>query len=110
MVNYTNEQLKKDLKLFLTKVQKKYPLKKALLFGSRARGDYFLDSDVDVILVSEHFAGRATERMSDVIPLWTASVDIEPLCYTPEEFNKKKKQIGLVQQAIKEGRDVTAMA
>jgi len=30
-------------------------------------------------------------------------LDIEPLCYTPEEFEKKKKQIGIVSRAVKEG-------
>ena len=110
MVRYTNEQMKKDLKVFLSKVKKKYPLEKALLFGSRARGDYFLDSDVDVVLVSEAFQGRITERMGEMMFLWTAPVDLEPLCYTSEEFKKKKKQIGIVQQAVKEGVDLTAMA
>ncbi|MCJ7675294.1 MAG: hypothetical protein MUO33_09105 [Sedimentisphaerales bacterium] len=30
-------------------------------------------------------------------------IEIEPLCYTPEEFEAKKKQIGIVIEAIKEG-------
>jgi hypothetical protein len=30
-------------------------------------------------------------------------IEIEPLCYTPEEFEVKKNQIGIVSEAIKEG-------
>jgi len=30
-------------------------------------------------------------------------IEIEPLCYTPEESEAKKKQIGIVSEAIKEG-------
>ena len=29
--------------------------------------------------------------------------DIEPLCYTPSEFRKKRNQLGIVQEAEKEG-------
>gem|GEM_PF-4438397 len=29
-----------------------------------------------------------------------------PLCYTPEEFEEKKKEIGIVRQAVEEGIDL----
>jgi hypothetical protein len=35
--------------------------------------------------------------------MWTGNVDIEPLCYTKKEFEKKKRQIGIIQHAITEG-------
>ncbi|MBI2151376.1 nucleotidyltransferase domain-containing protein [Candidatus Woesearchaeota archaeon] len=109
MVKYTNEKLKKDLSRFIRKVQQNYILKEALLFGSRARGDNFLDSDVDILLVSDNFKGKLmTERMSDILTYWTAPIDLEPLCYTAEEFNRKKKQFGIVQQAVKEGVSVNS--
>lgn len=104
MVKYTNEKLKKDLSLFIKKVKKHYVLEKALLFGSRAREDNFLDSDADILLVSDSFKGKLmSERMSDILVYWTAPIDLEPLCYTSEEFKRKKKQFGIVQQAVKEG-------
>jgi len=90
---------------FLKKVNKKYKLDKAIFFGSRARGDYFNDSDYDIIIVSSEFEGIFfTERIAKMYEFWDYfPLEIEPLCYTPEEFEIKKNQIGIVQQAIKEG-------
>ncbi len=34
---------------------------------------------------------------------WDESVDIEAVCYTPEEFETKAKQRGIVRKAIEEG-------
>ena len=107
MVKYTDEMMKRDLNKFKNRVKKKFKLDKIILFGSRARGDFFLDSDVDLIIVSEDFKDKFfTSRMSDILEFWDAPVDLEPLCYTPEEFKKKKKQIGTVRQALKEGIEI----
>ena len=107
MVKYTNERMKRDLKKFLRLTKKNYNIKKAILFGSRARGDYFLDSDVDIILVSENFKNfKFTDRIANISEFWNSPVDLEPLCYTPEEFERKKKQIGIVRQAVKEGIEI----
>ena len=108
MVTYTNEMMFKHLKKLLKKIQKEYEVRKMLLFGSRARGDYFLDSDVDIIIISPQFEGVFfTQRMANISEKWEGKVDIEPLCYTPEEFERKKKQIGIVKQAVKEGIEIT---
>jgi len=90
---------------FLRKVRRKYKIEKAIFFGSRARGDNFKDSDYDVILVSPDFRGIFfTKRIAMLYEFWSHyPLEIEPICYTPEEFEKKKKQIGIVRQAVEEG-------
>jgi predicted nucleotidyltransferase len=104
MAQYTNERVKKIIKKYLKNINKKFKLEKTILFGSRARGDYFLNSDVDIILISKDFKKLPfRKRMAEVMAEWDEYIDIEPLCYTPEEFEKKKKQIGIVKQAVKEG-------
>ncbi len=40
---------------FVSKIAQDYHLKRAILFGSRARGDYLKESDFDLILVSDDF-------------------------------------------------------
>ena len=71
---------------------------------SRARKDNFVESDVDIIVVSDKFEGmKWPRRLEKVSLMWTGNVDIEPLCYTKKEFEKKKKQIGIIQHAITEG-------
>jgi len=90
------------------RVGKKYRLQKALLFGSRARGDFLKESDYDVILVSDDFEGVFfTDRIAKMYEFWNNyPIDIEPLCYTKKEFEKKKREIGIVSQAVKEGIEV----
>jgi predicted nucleotidyltransferase len=107
MVENSNQRVIKQIKTLLKKVNKKYKLEKAILFGSRARDDWLLTSDVDLMLVSEQFKNIPfTERMSEILIFWKNSLDLEVICYTKEEFEKKKKQLGIVQQAIKEGKEL----
>ncbi len=90
---------------FLREVRKKYKIERAVFFGSRARGEHLNDSDYDIILVSADFRGifftKRSALMYDFWKYWP--IDIETLCYTPEEFEVKKNQIGIVSEAIKEG-------
>lgn len=66
---------------------KKYHPKKIILFGSFARGDYHAFSDVDLIIIKETKL-RFTDRIGEVLELCSSELPIEPLVYTPAEFNK----------------------
>ena len=95
----------KKIKDFVVRVGKEYNLEKAIFFGSRARGDNFKASDYDIILVSPDFKGVFfTKRLSMMYDFWKHyPLEIEPLCYTPQEFEKKRKEMGIVREAVKEG-------
>lgn len=88
-------------------IRTRYPDARIILFGSRVRGDYLRESDYDIIVVSSSFKGKQfTERSSEVLKLlWKAGLrgDFEVLCYTPEEFERKRKGLGIVREALKEG-------
>lgn len=90
---------------FMSRVRGRFKIEQAILFGSRARGDELVHSDYDVVLVSPDFRGvffsQRSALMYDFWDYWP--IEIEPLCYTPEEFEIKKKQIGIVSEAVKEG-------
>lgn len=93
---------------FVKKLMDNYNVKKVILFGSRARGDHLKMSDFDFIIVSPGFEGvHVLKRMSSIYEYWDEHYDIEPLCYTPEEFEEKKKEIGIVSEAVKEGVEIT---
>ena len=96
------------IKDFLNRVRQKHNIQKAIFFGSRARGDFFKDSDYDIILVSDDFKEIFfSKRISNMYCFWKHyPLEIEPLCYTPEEFKIKSKEHGIVRQAIKEGIEV----
>lgn len=98
-----------EIERFVRRVNEAYRLDRAILFGSRARGDYLNCSDYDIILVSEDFAGVPfPDRISSVGRLWTLHDAVEPLCYTPDEFRKKAGQIGIVRVAVREGIEIEA--
>ncbi len=101
---------KADAKIrdFVRRVKKEYKVEKAILFGSRARGDNFNDSDYDIIIVSPDFMNILfTQRIARMYDFWKHyPIEIEPICYTPEEFEKKKKQIGTVKTAVEEGIEI----
>lgn len=93
-----------DIKDFLDKIRSEFHPEIIILFGSRARGDYLKDSDYDLIIVSPYFDKvHFLDRIYMLLEFWDYDWDVDLLPYTPEEFEKKKNQIGIVNQAVKEG-------
>lgn len=89
---------------FIEKVKEVFEPERIILFGSRARGEELKESDYDIIIVSEKFKGiNFVKRMEKVYELWDLDERADIICYTIEEFEKKKKQIGLVKKAVEEG-------
>ena len=93
---------------FISQLRARFIVEKAIIFGSRARGDYMNDSDYDILIVSPDFKGiPMSERIANVLDLWEYfPVDMDPLCFTPDEFEKKRHQIGIVQKATQEGIEI----
>lgn len=90
---------------FIKRVRDRFDAEMILWFGSRAKGEALKTSDYDFLIVSKTFEGISfPQRMSmvyrEVIDL-PASFDI--LCYTPEEFDRKKKKLSVVREALREG-------
>ena len=74
------------------------------LFGSRAYGKPNRWSDVDILLVSRRFRGKGVLERSPPLRLkLDIPYPVDMLCYTPEEFNKLKRQITIVREAVREG-------
>ncbi|MFQ6043956.1 MAG: nucleotidyltransferase domain-containing protein [Candidatus Poribacteria bacterium] len=93
-----------QLKKFIDKVARAYKIHEVIFFGSRARGDYLLHSDVDLIIVSDDFEGIFfPDRSTAMYKFWDGGLPLEVLCYTVKEFEKKKRMIGLIQDAVREG-------
>ncbi len=98
----------KIINSFVKKVRNKVPSSRIYLFGSRARGTAKKGSDYDFLIISKDFRNFNFEERSAKIYFLKrkipAAMDI--LCYTPEEFEKKKKQIGIVKIAVEEGIEI----
>lgn len=78
-------------------------LERAILFGSRARSDSWEHSDWDVVLVSREFEGVPFPERGSRVLLALSVSDVEPLCYTPDEFDQGREGLGAIGVAVKEG-------
>jgi len=59
------------------------------LFGSLAKGDYLLDSDIDLIVVTNSLKDlKKWERTAYLRRLAPKSIGFDIVCYTKEEFEK----------------------
>lgn len=77
---------------------------RVIAFGSRVRGDALSTSDLDLILVSPGFgAVPFLKRPVLVAELLGYPGGLELLCYTPEEFEEKRHELGIVHVALAEG-------
>lgn len=88
-------------------IKKHYPDAMVLLFGSRARGDYLVTSDIDLIVVSSRFKGvefvKRPVQVLKVLYREGVRAPLDLLCYTPEEFERKRREIGIVREALRTG-------
>lgn len=101
---------KKDISVvrrFKEQLSKKVPIKKVILFGSRANGKTHRWSDFDIIIVSNSFKGkRSFERGLGFYQYWNQDFPVDFLCYTPEEFSRLKKKITIVKTAVEKGVEI----
>lgn len=76
---------------------------KIVLFGSYARGDYSEDSTIDIFIIAKTDA-RFVDRIRSAIEVTGGFPPIEPIVYTPEEFDLLQEQgEGFIESALNEG-------
>ncbi len=94
---------------FLQSVRKKFNPQQMILFGSRARGEALKFSDYDLLIISSAFSKyNFYQRMVEVYHLQKVPVAIEVICLTPAEFKARRNSLGIIQEAVREGVDITA--
>ncbi len=99
--------IKEDLKQFKSRAELLFPIYKMYFFGSRATGKPHQYSDVDLLVVSSKFKRlNFFQRGAKMYDFWTLKYPVDFLCYTPQEFEKLRKQITLVRQAVEEGIEI----
>ena len=101
--NFINRKTNKIVKRFINLIVKKFNLKKIIIFGSFARGDYHKGSDLDLIIVGE-FKERFIDRIGKIIELNDSDLEIDAMVYTEEEFQKMiQERRPFIEQALEEG-------
>ena len=95
---------------FVREISLKYPLKSAILFGSRARGTHRADSDVDIAIILRGPRGQLLETslaMADIAfeVLLQTHMYIQPLPIWEEdwEYPEKHSNLRLLETIRREG-------
>jgi hypothetical protein len=74
------------------------------VFGSRARGEGLATSDLDLIIVSEAFRKVPwLDRPVCVHDVLGLPFGADLLCYTPDEYERKRQEFGIVRTATETG-------
>jgi len=101
--NFIDRETNKIVKRFINLIIKKFNLKKIIIFGSFARGDYHKGSDLDLVIVGE-FKERFIDRIGKIIALNDSDLEIEAMVYTEEEFRKMiQERRPFIEQVLEEG-------
>jgi len=101
--NFINRKFNRIVKRFINLIIRKFNIKKIIIFGSFARGDYHKGSDLDLIIVGE-FKERFIDRIGKIIELNDSDLEINAIVYTEEEFQKMiKERRSFIEQALEEG-------
>ncbi len=98
----------KVVKAFKKIVSNTINIKKLILFGSRARGDFREDSDFDLIVVSDDFErAKSYKRAPELYRAWDSyKYSVDFVCLTSKEFEKMKDRPTIINLAVKEGIEI----
>ncbi len=104
MVTTTDSRLERFCSDFLPKLIAVFQPTLVLAFGSRARGEALSHSDLDLLIVSERFRDvRWLDRAVLVMEALDLTMGVDLLCYTPEDYERKREELGIVRTASQEG-------
>ena len=94
----------KIIKEFTKNLKEDFNVNEIIFFGSRAIGKSRKDSDIDLIIVSDDFKNMSfIERGALMYNYWTYLIPVDFICLTIEEYNRLKKRISIVKEALESG-------
>jgi len=85
MVSFPYE---KEVEIYCRKIAQTLRPKSIILFGSMARGNYGVGSDVDILVISDDFPSNFLERLRLLSEANPTFAPIQAVGYTPAEFLK----------------------
>lgn len=103
MRRLSKQRFQEELNRILEGLRQYLP-QEVILLGSFARGDHHALSDIDLLII-KRTDRPSVERIGDVLALCDYSIPLEPLVYTPEEFERLREEGNpLIEQALREGK------
>ena len=95
----------KEILAITQQIIEKYSPEKVILFGSAARGDTEVDSDVDFLIVKKDTPHYGADRIRELSRIIKRSIAVDFLIYRPEEL-ERRLQMGdpFLKAILKEGK------
>jgi predicted nucleotidyltransferase len=77
-------------------------VREMFIYGSKARGQSHVDSDLDVLLIVKNEAGRLKRKLRRIGYLLAATSNVLPsiLAYTQEEWESRRRNGSTFRQAV----------
>ncbi len=92
---------------FVRKIKRIFNPCKVFIFGSRARGDFWAQSDYDLIIISDKFEGVGwLDRISTIVKHWNLDYNLDVIPYTTKEFEHKKKESSFIREIVLEAKKI----
>lgn len=100
------ENIRTIVESYLKDLSYEFEIDKAFLFGSYTKGNYGVDSDIDVAIFSDYFKNK--ERVESIKFLLKKArkyrgVDLQPISFTKEDYEER---LGIVEEIINTGFEI----
>src|SRR5216117_3729099 len=98
------EDAQRIAKNYVRRLARDITIHQAILTGSRAKGSYLEDSDVDLIIVSDDFSKmQLPERLRYLQKQWKSKIPLEEFGYTVNEFATLRQKSTYIKEAVRTG-------
>ena len=95
----------KEIQNITQQIIEKYKPEKIILFGSAARGERDLNSDVDFLIIKKETPLYGADRIRELSRIIDRNIPVDLLIYRPEEFEKRIKMGDpFLKSILKEGK------
>jgi len=99
-----SEEVFQRIDRYVAEVVEKLNPRKVILFGSFAQGDFNEASDIDLVVIAD-FKESFLDRIRSLMELNRFGLPLEPIGYTPKEFEEMEKKGNLfIAEIIEKGR------
>ncbi len=99
------DEIVKSIKNFKANIQSVIQVKKIILYGSYAKGNFSADSDVDVCIITEQSKNNYLTLLKIIPKIIDIDLRIEPVVFSEKEFNASVV-FGLLKQIKKYGIEI----
>lgn len=99
-----SEEIFRKIDGYINEVVKRLNPRLIVLFGSFATGDINEGSDIDILVVAE-FKEDFLDRIRTLMDINTFKIPIEPVGYTPKEFDEmKNRKNAFIMNVLEKGK------